>query len=74
MRDIPESEETETAEDEEKKLLFDRLFGDRTHYGVPEHFAIHLESARGRYLHKGKRSKFLMRAIGGMVLFQSGLL
>ena len=74
LRDIPESEETETAEDEEKNLLFDRLFGDRAHYGVPEYFAIHLEGARDHYLQKGKWSRFLMRAIGGMILFQSGLL
>lgn len=57
-----------------KKLRYKRAQGNLWHDSLPAYFAMHLEGARDHYLHKGKWSKFLMRAIGGMILFQSGLL
>ena len=69
-----EVDEAERAEGGGKKLRYKRVLGNLRHDSLPAYFAIHLEGAHDHYLHKGKWSRFLMRAIGGMILFQSGLL
>ena len=68
--DVVEAESTRSGG---MKLRYMPVQGNILHDSLPSYFAIHLAGALELNLHKGKWSKFLMRAIGGMILFQSGL-
>ena len=68
------ADEAEPTESGGKKFSFMRAESNLKNDGLPAYFAIHLAGARDHYLHIGKWSKFLMSAIGGMILFQSALL
>ena len=75
-RDVSVGEANKAAwtESGDMRLRYKLAQGNIGHDSLPAYFAIHIEGARDHYLHKGKWSRFLMRAIGGMILFQSGLL